>query len=424
MNKIKINVEKLFLAIFLVTLIIFSIYFVSPGPDIYVHYAVAKEILKDPSILWRANLTGWQSYVALQTSALTAYPPLAYFAFAGLMLVQLPLFLVAVLCIIAIGYFLYKIDGKAIPFLFLSFMFIRETAFNGYDIILVAVTFASFYFLMKKKLILSGIFAGTTPLIKISGLFVLLSWMLAMIVFERKNIKTKYFILAFVIALLLPFPWYFRNYLLFNDVYLAIMGVSREAYAKAMEHQATSFQMSQPEKWIWDSTGYYPLPIDLLFYIGVFFFVLNLIRTRKLQPYSIFIFIMVAAYFIFQFAGVTFFVIRHEMIILPFLALEIAMGIPEKYLKYAFVACLIMFIIFSSYLPKYAFNQYEAALQPAFKQIKSEIDNEPIYINAFHGWFVTYESGLNATTQSDSKWTLDFDQGQLYLTNKTNITGG
>jgi hypothetical protein len=95
----------------------------------------------------------------------------------------------------------------------------------------------------------------------------------------------------------------------------------------------------------------------------------------------------------------------------------------EKYLKYSFVFCLIAFVLFSSYLPKYSFNQYDATLQPVFEQIKSAIDYEPVYVNAFHLWFIVYRYDLNATTQNESKWTLDIEKGQLYLTNKTNITG-
>jgi len=419
----KINLEKTFLLIFIIALTLEAIYFVSPGPDIYWHYVTAKEILKDPSFLWRTNLTGWQSFVAYQSSAFTSYPPLAYLMFAGLMILNLPLYITTILSIIFIGYILYKIDGRSIPFLFLSFLFIKETVFSGNDIILVAITLASFYFLIKRKLIVSGAFAGMTSLIKSSGFFVLLAWMLSMIIFERKNLLTKHFITAFLIAMLISFPWYFRNYLMFNDVYLAIIGTSKEMYAKSIEHQASSFQMSQPERFIWDSTGYYPLPIDILFYVGIIFFVFNFIKTRKSNHYSIFVFIMIVTYFYFQLSGIPFFVIKHEMIVFPFLVLEIMKGITEKYLKYSFIICLIAFILFSFSLPKYAFNQYDAALQPAFKQIKSTIDYEPVYVNAFHLWFIVYRYDLNATTQNESKWTLDIEKGQLYLTNKTNITG-
>jgi hypothetical protein len=419
----KINLEKAFLLIFIISLSIGAIYFVSPGPDIYVHYVTAKEILRDPSFLWRTNLTGWQNYLALQSSSFTGYPPLLYLIFAGLMALQIPLVFVTILSIIAIGYFLYKIDGKAIPLLFLSFIFIRDTVFNSYDIFLVAVTLASFYFLIKKRLILSGVLIGITPLIKSSGFFAILSWIIAIIIIERKNVFKKQFIIAILLAILISFPWYFRNYMIFGDVYLAIIGQSKERYQSSIEHLSSAFQMNQPERFLWDSTGYYPLPIDILFYIGIFFFIFNLIRTKKIKLYTVFIFIMVATYFYLQLSGNPFFIIRHEMIIFPFLALEIMRGIPERFLKYAFITCLIAFIFFAFNLPKYAFNQYSETITPACKEIKTAIDSEPVYVNAFHNWFIIYKCNLNATIQNESKWTLDFDKGQLYATNNTNITG-
>jgi hypothetical protein len=426
-DMMKINAEKLFLAIFVLVLSTLAVYFVSPGPDNYVYYNIAKEMVRDPSILWRTDLTGWQSFLALQTNVLAAYPPLEIMFFAGLMAVGLPMFFVTILSIVVIGYFFYKMDGKAIPFLFLSFMFIRETAFNGNDILMVAVTLASFYFLTKKKIKTSALFVGMLPLIKSTGFFVILAWLLYIVITERKNIFTKHYMTAIAIALLILFPWYFRNYLLFNDVYLAVMGVSKEVYARSATFQQTGFQASQPEKALWDSTGYYPLPIDILFYIGVAFFIFNIIKTKQfkleqLKPYSIFIIIMVSVYFIFQAIGIPFFQIRHEMIIFPFLALEIVRGIPERFLKYAFIICLVAFIFFTFSLPKYAFSQYSDAINPACKQIKSAIDFEPVYVNAFHNWFVIYKCNLNATIQNESKWTIDFENGQLYLTNKTNLT--
>jgi len=422
-DMMKINAEKLFLVIFVVILSAYSTYFISPGPDIYAHYAVAKEILKDTSIIWRANLTGWQSFVAIQTSALTNYPPLAYIAFAVLMSVQLPLFLMTIFCVAAIGYFLYKIDGKSIPFLFMSFMFVREAAFNGYDIILVAVTLTSFYFLAKKKIVLSAIFVGMLPLIKSTGLFVVLSWLLYIILFEMGNIFTKRFIVAIIIALSLSSPFYIRNYLMFHDVLLAVLGISRETYARGTEFLSSAFQINQPERFLWDSTGYYPLPIDILFYVGIVLFAFNLIKTRQIRPYSILIIVMVGAYFIFQLIGIPFFVIRHEMIIFPFLALEIVRGIPEKYLKHSLIICLLFLTWFSFNLSKYAFNQYSGLLGPTCNQLRTEIGNEPVYVTAFHSWFVIYRCNLNATVQADSKWTADFDKGQLYPTNHTNIAG-
>jgi hypothetical protein len=65
----------------------------------------------------------------------------------------------------------------------------------------------------------------------------------------------------------------------------------------------------------------------------------------------------------------------------------------------------------------------DAQMAPACKQIKSQIDFEPVYVKAFQDLYVIYKCDLNATIQNESKWTLDFDKGQLYPTNNTNITG-
>ena len=418
----KINLEKAFLFVFIISLVVGAIYFVSPEPDIYVHYVTAREILKDPSIVWRTNLTGWQSFVAIQSSALTAYPPLLYIIFALLMAVYLPPFLITIISIVIIGYFLYKLDGKAIPFMFLSFLLIKDIVFNNYDIFQIALTLTSFYFLIKKNYITSGILVGITPLLKSTGFFAVLAWLTTIVIAEKKNIFKKRIVIAILLAIFISFPWYFRNYLIFGNIYLAIVGQSSESLAASMKHLSSAFQMSQPERFLWDSTGYYPLPIDLLFYIGLIFFAYNLVKTREIKVYSALIIIMAGVYFALQLSGNPFFVIRHEMIIFPFLALEIARGIPEKYFKYTFIICLVLLVFFLYNIPKYAFNQYLKDLQPACNQLRSEIGNEPVYIDAFHNWFVTYECNLNTTTKDLSKWTADFNSGQLYLTNMTNST--
>jgi len=419
----KINIEKLFLFIFVVILSIYSAYFINSNPDIYVHYLIAGDIFRDPSFLWRTNLSGWQYMLSAQSNVFISYPPLVYFFYVFLMALGLPLFLVTIFSMVIIGYTLYKINWLAIPFLFLSFIFIRETAFNGYDIVMMTTVLLAFYFLIKKKLILSGILVGMTALMKVTGFFAIFAWMISMIIFYRDKIKTKHFILAFMFAILIPFPWYFRNYLITHDIYLSLIGATKEQVIATTANLATSFQMNQPERFLWDSSRYYPLPIDLLFYVGIIFFIINLIRTKKIEVWSSFVIIMVIVYFALQLSGNPFFIIRHEMLIFPFLALEIVKGIPSKYLKYSLVVCIIFLLIWSLNLSKYSFNQYSEIITPACNQIKSAIDYEPVYVNAFHNWFVIYKCNLNATIRNESKWTLDFDQGKLYATNITNTTG-
>lgn len=279
----KINLEKAFLLIFIISMVAGAIYFVSPEPDIYVHYVTAKEILRDPSFLWRTNLTGWQSYLASQSSAFTSYPPLLYLIFAVIIAVQIPLFSVTILSIIIIGYLLYKIDGKSIPFVFLSFLFIKDIVFNNYDILQISLTLASFYFLIKKKPIVSGILIGVTPLLKSIGFFAVLAWLITLIIIEKKNIFKKQFIIAILLVILIPFPWYFKNYLIFNNIYLAVIGQSSESYQASLKHLSSAFQMNQPERFLWDSTGYYPLPIDLFVLYWPNLFCIQLSKNKENQ---------------------------------------------------------------------------------------------------------------------------------------------
>jgi hypothetical protein len=86
-------------------------------------------------------------------------------------------------------------------------------------------------------------------------------------------------------------------------------------------------------------------------------------------------------------------------------------------MRFAYAACLLIFVFFLLSLPKYAFNNFDASLDPVCEKVKSQIGEQPVYIKAFHNWFVIYKCDLNATIEADSKWTLDLYQGQLYITN-------
>jgi hypothetical protein len=418
----KVDVGLFFLIAFVVVLSAGAIYFVAPGPDIYIHYLTAQAMVKDPSMLWRDNLSGWESHLSLDTNIYTSYPPLEYIMYGVLLILHMPLYLTTILSIIAIGYFLYKIDSRAIPFLFLSFMFIRETVFNGNDIILVALALATFYFFIKKNYIMSGIFAGLAPLMKVTGFFVIVAWIVSIIYFERKNIFSKKIIAAALIMLLIPAPWYIRNLMLYQNIYLAVIGVSAKTYATSVAFLNNTYQSTQPERKIIDTSGYYPLPIDLLFYVGIAFFILNLIKKKKIEPYSFFIIIMIGVYFITQFLGIQSFVIRHEMIIFPFLALEIAKGIPEKRILYAILIAFMFLALFLFFIPKYAYNNYIGPFGKPVKedcaQIKNITNNQAIYVNAFQEFFIAYQCQFNITfPQNQSVWSLYYDTGALVPTN-------
>jgi hypothetical protein len=429
-KKIKINIEKLFLIIFIVVLISFSIYFVTPSSDNYYHYNVAKYILKDPSFLWKTNQTGFARMLSTEQRGFFNYPPLTHIIFAILIMLQLPTFLLTVLAILAIGYFMYKKEALAIPFLLISFLFVRTMSFEENDIFVTALTLGAIYF-FEKKPIISGIFIGLTALIKLTGVFVLFFYLISVLVLKRKEIfnktiyKNKYF-LSIIVAFLVLSPWYARNFILFKGNLEATIsgGQTLGQIVGGQNFLIQGFQASQPEMHWWDSSGYYPLPIDLLFYLGLIFTAFNIYKKRRVAIEEIFIISFSGMYFFVQATGTLFLMtIRYYSPIFPLLAIQIKKGLSEKYLKYSYIICFILFIYFALNLSRYAFNQYSDLISPACEQIKSAIDSESVYVNAFHNWFVTYKCDLNATTQTDSKWTLDFDKGQLYPTNHTNITG-
>jgi hypothetical protein len=343
-------------------------------------------------------------------------------------MLQLTPAILTVVAIIAIGYFMYKKNSLAIPFLFLSFLFIRSAAFGENDIIVAALLLGAIYFFEKKPLI-SGVFIGLTTLVKGTGIFILFFYMLAVLFLKRKEIFSKIFyknkyLLSILVAFLILSPWYLRNFILFKgDLFATIGGQAQSQVEEGINFLRQGIQASQPERYWWDSSGFYPLPIDLLFYAGLLFTAFNIYKKRSIGLEEIFIMLFSGMYFLMQTTNFIFLMtIRYYLPIFPLLAIQVTKGLPGKFLKYSFIICLAFFIYFSFNLPKYAFNQYSDMVEPACKEIKTAIDSEPVYVNAFHNWFIIYKCNLNATNQADSKWTIDFENGQLYLTNKTNLT--
>jgi hypothetical protein len=424
----KIEIEKLLFVIYLIVLVAVTIYFVTPSSDNYYYYLIGRYISRDPSFLWSTNLTGSEYLLSSQSPFLTV-PPLTQIIYAFLFLFNLPPSIVDVLSILVIGYILWKINKKAIPFLFISFLFIKAAAFGGLDIFIIALALSSFYFFDRRPL-LSGFFAGLCPLVKGTGFIFLFSYFVAIMVFKRNEIfrkdfyKSKFFV-AMIVSILVLSPWYLRNFIFFKgDIIGTLTGATPGTIASEEQTLKSGFQQTQPERYWWDTSGFYPLPIDLLFYAGLVFVIINLYKNRKLELEHIFIIIYALAYFTMQILDIRFLMtIRHYMPIFPLLAIQMTKGFRERYLKFAYIICLVMLAFFVLSLPKYSFNQYNTVVEPACKQINSAIDSQPVFVNAFHGWFVTYKCDLNTTIINESKWTLDFEQGRLYLTNKTNITG-
>lgn len=423
--KLKIELEKLFLLIFLVSAISMVLFLVTPISDNYWHYTVAREILRNPGFLWQKDITtGTASLIS--NSGTFHYPPLLHFAYAFLFLLNLTPNILDIISIIVVCYFLYRMENKALPFMFLSFLFVRIAVQGGIDIFLMALVLASLYFFEKKPLV-SGVFAGLIGLVKGTTLMFFGSWLIAVLIFKRKDIankkfyKSKYF-MAIIIAFLILSTWYLRNFIVHEgDIGKTIVGYE---FAKDEAWVKQGVQSEQPERFWFDTSGYYPLPIDILFYIGILFTIINLYRTKSFKVEHFFILIYVLVYFAVQILDIrTIMTIRQYLPIFPLLAIQVARGIPQKYLKFAYIGCLIFLVAWLFVLPNYAFNQLDQTMDPICKEIKSTVGSEPVYVIAYQGIYTIYKCDLNATTEADSKWTLNLDQGQLYLTNVTNITG-
>ncbi|MEM5778161.1 MAG: hypothetical protein QXD43_00170 [Candidatus Aenigmatarchaeota archaeon] len=422
----KINLERIMITTFLLVFTTFSIYTITSSSDTYQHYIISKEILKNPNFLW----TGENIFLTSTTfgkegkNIIYAYPPFIHLIYAFFLLFNIPFKILNIVMIFIIGLSLWLLERKSIFFMFLSFLFVRSVAFGGEDLFLLILTLLCYYFFDKRP-ILSGIFAGLAPLVKGIGFFILFSYFLSVLIFKNKEIikkdfyKNDYF-LSFILMILILLPWYLRNFILFKgDLFGTIVGQSLKTIGYSEQLIETGFQATQPERYWWDTSGFYPLPIDLLFYTGIIFTFFNIFKKRKIELEHIFIIIFISFYFISQALNFSFLMtIRYQLSIFPLLAFQILKGIPEKYLKYSFIICLAFFIYFSLNLPKYSFNQLDVVMDTVCKQAKEQIDDEPVYVNAFHNWYTIYKCNLNATIQEESKWTLDLYQGKLYPTNK------
>jgi hypothetical protein len=425
---LKIELEKIILLILVGSLVIMNLYFVTPISDNYWQYLAARQTLRDPSFLWQTNITGISRILA--SGPIYQYPPLLQLSYAFSFLVGLTPQLIDVLSILIICYLLCRMDKRAIPIMLLSFLFIRLSVQGGIDIFMLMLALTSLYFFEKNPMI-SGILAGLTPLVKGTGFLYLGSWVVAVLIFKRKDVfnkqffKSKYF-LAIIISILVLSPWYLRNFIIFKgDIAASLLGFTPSKMAGELAGLDVGVQSTQPERYWFDTTGYYPVSIDILFYLGIIFTIFNLVKSKKVEKEHVFIGIFVFSYLFsqaisFKMIGI----IRYYLPIFPLLAMQIPKRIPEKYLKFLYAFCLILLIFWGLSLQKYAWNQMDSQLAPVCKQIKSQIDFESVYVKAFQDLFIMYKCDLNATTQNDSKWTLDLEKGQLYLTNKTNITSG
>jgi len=350
------------------------------------------------------------------------YPPLPFLFYAIFILFNLPPMLLIVISIVVIAYFTYKMNNRAIPLLFISFLFIRSVVQGEYDILLMALTMLMIYFFEKKPL-LSGFFAGLTALVKPTGFLIIGCYIFSILIFKRRQLfkkdfyKSKFFI-GIVIMLLVLSPWYLRNYSLFKgDLIATVVGQTKQDISTGEQFLRSEFQITQPEMTFLDTTGYYPTPVDFLFSIGAIFLVYNIIKSKTFNYQQLFIIVFILVYVtcqIFEFR--IFMTIRHYLIIFPLLAIEIAKNIKEKHEKYVFIICFIIFIYFISTLPKYAFNDLKAAVGQACPTIKNQVNMKPVYVDAFHNSFVGYTCDLNMSSLEDSEYVVNFTSGKIYPT--------
>ncbi|MFH0929176.1 MAG: hypothetical protein V1818_02340 [Candidatus Aenigmatarchaeota archaeon] len=413
----KVEAEKILLIVLILGLASLCAILVTPLSDNYLHYTVSERILENPNFL--RDFDANAQYLA------GLYPPLLHILYALLLSVQLPFKLLDIISIIVALVVLYKIEKKAVPLMMLSFLFLRVSVQGGVDIFLLVMSLLAIYY-FEKKPIVGGIFAGLTTLTKGTGFLFFGAYIIAILIFKRFDIfrkdfyKSKFF-LAILVAFAVMLPWYIGNFIYFHgDIVATVVGYSASDISSVENWLETDFQKNQPERYWFDTSGYYPLPIDLLFYIGIAFTAYGLCKTRKLEKDHIFIFIFVLTYFAMQILSFEFLItIRYYLPIFPLLAIQISRGLPKKYMKFVYIMCLVMFVFFAFSLPKYAWNDMDSQMSQVCSYTKLNIGSDPVYVIYFQKWYIIYRCDLNYTQQAESKWTFDLDQGSLYLTNNT-----
>lgn len=429
--KIQIQIEVLFLLMLVIVIPIFSIYYISSNTDNYLHYVTGREFIDDlgkvvsgTGLTVNTRITAYRHYPY-------SYPPLSPLIYGGMLAVGLPPVLLDIAIMILLGILLWKIDKKAIPFLFLSFLFVRLLIFGSNDGILLIFTMLCYYFFDRKP-ILSGVFAGLCPLVKATGFVVLGCFAISILIFKRKEffkiegIKLiNPFLIALVISLLILSPWYIRNFIVFGgDVLGVLTGTPLSWIQWNQEILQQGTQAIQPERGFIDTSGFYLLPIDILLVLGALFTAFNLIRTRKLEMSTIFAIVFIALFVAAQSIGVLHFMSwRYYIIIFPFLAMEISKAIPEKYLKFAYVICFIILLVWLSSIHNYDFEKdLPGKADAVCIELTQRFDKEPISVKVFQDWYFIYRcSGLNYTSNDTAMWYVDLNKAVVEKINQTVI---
>ena len=413
--KIKLELAIALLSFFVVLLFILT--YKTGLTDNYFHYLVAKQIIKTPEMLYkpippdhpgRLYTTPWSG-----GNSIYFYPPLTHLLLAVVFLLKLSPEMLFILSFGVVLFLVYKIKPEAVVFLFVSFMLIRVVIHGSNDVLITALALASFYFFEKKPL-LSGFLAGLCPLVKGTGFLFLGSYFLCIILIKHKELLTlkffrsKYFY-VFLIALFTLVPWYGRNFILTNgDLFNTFIGQSTEEVTTGEAWLKSGDQASQPERSIIDISGFYPLPVDLLFYMGIGFTIYNLAKIKKLNLEYIIIIIYVLIYFLFNLLHQTWLSPwRYYLPIYPLLAIEIGKFIKnvDKEVKLALYGIAIfLFVVWLFYIPQYSFNGHWAGVNNVCLKYKYLAGTGSVYVESYNNWFVIYACNFNATTKNYANW--------------------
>jgi len=419
----KIELELLLAAIITIVVVSLSFYFVSPNVDDYWHFSLAKWIAKDPSILITTVYPVESTRFVEGPNGVLIYPILMHIMLVPfVMLGAEKIFFILMFSIFML--LMWKWEKRAIPFLFLSFALTRISVFGGIDLVLMVMAVGCIYFFDKKPIV-SGVFAGLAPLVKGFGFMILLGYIISIIAYNRKSFRTnKKIFVGIIVALLITSTWYVRNLMCEN--WNIMTALTSADIGKINQILNTGFQATQPERNLWDETGYYPLPIDLLLYVGIAFTAFNIYKKKKILPEHVFILIAISAYFLMHFLNITLLmVLRYYLFIFPFLAVQIARSLSEKQLRYAYVVTMIFFVFFIYSLQNYQWNAFDAQLKTSgvCQTIKNNVGNNTVYIKAFQDLFIIWECGLTyqAVIENESVWTVDFYNGTIYKTNTTGV---
>lgn len=410
--------------IFITIVIILSIIWVTPRSDNYFMYYVSREFLRNPDFLWKP-VDPARSFVIASgdPGGVFKYPPLTMLLYTILIFFNMPPILLIVISFMIIVFFTYKLNNRAVPLLFMSFLFLRSVIQGESDVFAAALALASVYFFDKKPLV-SGIFAALTFLSKQTGTLVIGWFILSILIFKRRELKLSIknvYILSIIVVILVVSVWYTRNYILYEgDVLGMITGVKLSLFKEAEQFLRGGIQASGPELSFIDTSGYYPNPIDLLLVFGIIALIYNIFKTRKINHLSFLLILSLVPYFIAQFAQIkTLMAIRYYLLMFPLFAVIIANSLNEKYFKYLLIISIAIFIFYISSLQKYAFNQLKEQIDTACPQIKQAVDMKPVYVDFFHHIFLAYECDLNLTDLNHSAFVVNLTSGYIYPTNKS-----